>query len=209
MSPPRLGNVPIQWHKWNSNHFFCMFKHKRRRPHPRPLPAVSLLPSFIMKRSFPGNKTPWSRTRAVAVEVEEFPPHPAVIAVHLQYCKYCFPCGQEGGGWWEWFSFSFFVGSGPSGAPQQNIEPGAELVFQHHWIWASWGLSGSLADFPGNVIPVGSLALVASFLWPWRGWCGAGVAVSVHVGCFYSSKQYFLLLNCILQSSHPSKILLF
>lgn len=60
-----------------------MFKHKRRRPHPRPLPAASLLPSLIMKRSFPGNKTPW------AVEVEEFPPHPAVIAVHLQRCKCC------------------------------------------------------------------------------------------------------------------------
>lgn len=92
MSPPRLGNVTVQWQEGNSNHFFCMFKHKRRRPHPRPLPAVSLLPSLIMKRSFPGNKTPWSRTRDVAVEVEEFPPSPA--AVHPQYCRYCFPCVQ-------------------------------------------------------------------------------------------------------------------
>lgn len=27
----------------------------------------------------------------MAVEVEESPPHPAATALHLQYCKYCFP----------------------------------------------------------------------------------------------------------------------
>lgn len=159
----------------------------------------------------------------MAVEVEESPPHPTASSVHLQCCKYCFPCVQglakvEKG---DESDFPFppslgdqllggSVASGSSGAPQQNIEPGAELVSQHqlgwhHWICPSSGLSGSLALFFGNVVPVGSLALVASVLWPWRDGCGSGVAVTVHVGNVYSSKQYFPLHNYILKSSHPSK----
>lgn len=42
--------------------------------------------------------------------------------------------------------------SGSSGAPQQDVDPGAELVSQHqlgwhHWVCPSSGLSGSLAVF--------------------------------------------------------------
>lgn len=203
-----------------------MFKHKRRRPHPRPLPAVSLLPSLIMKRSFPGNKTPWSRTRGVAVEVEESPPHPAATAVHLHYCKYCFPCvhglakrekDDESDfpfpslwnqllEWIRYFRiFRIFA------APQQNVDAGAELVSQHqlgwhHWICASSGLSGSFLwkCYPCRELGIGgpsSLAMERQV----QSRCGC------HSPCWLATfipQNNFPLHNYILKSSHSSKILL-
>lgn len=94
--------------------------------------------------------------------------------------------------------------SGSSGAPQQNTDPGAKLVFQHqlgwnHWICRSSGFSGSLALFffwkcyPCRELGIGALGPLAMERQVW-----------IRCGCYSPGWQH-LFFQTVFSSAqlHP------
>lgn len=152
----------------------------------------------------------------MAVEVEESPPHPAASSVHLQCCKYCFPCVQglakiENGDESD-FPFPSSLGdqllggsvaSGSSGAPQQNIEPGGRIgvsasaglasldlsQFRFKWLISSVFWKCCPCREPG----IGGLSPVAMERWMW-----------IRCGCHSPCWQH-LFLKTVFSSAqlHP------
>lgn len=109
--------------------------------------------------------------------------------------------------------------SGSSGASQQDVDPGAELVFQHqlgwhHWVCPSSGLSGSLAVFwkcyPCREFGIGVLSPLPMEREMWsRCGCHSPCWQHLFLKTILSSAQLHPEIFPSKQNSHPSKILLF